>query len=428
MEASKKPTAETADFASSAQKGKLHSSISSQLWLVFSELNHERITNEANALKLISEQTSIPVPRLLDHGELPDGRRYLVTEFIDGPTLKEMGSQCCSRPAGQKHTEEKPCKTCLHQAYSNALDFIGTIVLPQLADLRSHHRGINGFVMPPSWLTPDAQPPWKGKKSFKTLPSKNAEYVFQHGDIAPQNIIINRQTLQVEALIDWEHAGYFPPGMERWPGTLDIGAYRKRADGQADAISKFLLDEYLECYEEWTDKNELQKLVDAGELPDPGRQMEKKERDKPVLKNVVVDVIGLDALARLSCFAVCAPYLVCQRLAEATCAVLGRISDPDRTRKLADLVHDSAKVISLLLWASIENNEAPIVHGCAKAEPFHQSVIASFHSRFSSRAQKEVKAIPDRRCSLDENQRHCSLLSTTKAVSQTQASKLCVRT
>lgn len=38
-------------------------------------------------------------------------------------------------------------------------------------------------------------------------------------------------------------------------------------------------------------------------------------------------------------------------------------SDPDRARKLADLVHDSAKVISLLLWASIESNEAPIVHG-----------------------------------------------------------------
>ncbi|XWX00404.1 hypothetical protein V2A60_008424 [Cordyceps javanica] len=131
--------------------------------------------------------------------------------------------------------------------------------------------------MPPSWLAPDVQPPWKGKKSFKTLPLKNAEYVFQHGDIAPQNIIINRKTLQVEALIDWEYAGYFPPGMERWPGTLDMDAYRKRALGQAGAISEFLFDEYLECYEKWTDKNELQNLVDAGELPDPGQQLEKKQ-------------------------------------------------------------------------------------------------------------------------------------------------------
>lgn len=237
--------------------------------------NHERITNEAKALKLVSDKTTIPVPRLLEHGELPDGRRYLVTEFIDGLTLKEMNSQSCLIQAGQKHTEGTPCKTCSDQAYSNALDFITGIVLPQLAKLKSRQRGIDGFVMPPSWLAPDAQPPWKGKKSWKTIPLKEPEYVFQHGDIAPQNIILDRQTLQVKALIDWEHAGYFPLGMERWPGTLDMRAYRKRADNLAEAITRFLLEDYLECYEKWTDKEELRTLVSAGELPDPGLLMGK---------------------------------------------------------------------------------------------------------------------------------------------------------
>lgn len=241
--------------------------------------NHERITNEAKALKLVSDKTTIPVPRLIEHGELRDGRRFLITDFIDGPTLKEMDSQSCLRQTGQKHTEDTPCKTCSDQAYSNALDFVKGTVLPQLAELKSRHRGIDGFVMPPSWLAPDAQPPWKGKKFFKTLPLKEAEYVFQHGDIAPQNIILDRQTLQVKALIDWEHAGYFPPGMERWPGTLDMRAYRKRADNLPDAIAKFLSEEYLECYEEWNDKSELQILVDAGELPDPDRLVEETRRE-----------------------------------------------------------------------------------------------------------------------------------------------------
>ncbi|KAI0103251.1 kinase-like domain-containing protein [Nemania sp. FL0031] len=227
----------------------------------FRSLNHERITNEAKALVLVHNKTTIPVPRLLEHGQLPDGRRYLVTEFIDGLTLKGMHSQGCLKGAGQKHTEDTPCKKCLDQAHSNALDFIANIVLPQLAKLKSQQRGIDGFVMPPSWLAPDAQPPWKGKRSWQTIPLEKRT----------QNIILDRQDLQVKALIDWEHAGYFPPGMERWPGTLDMLAYRKRADNLPEAITKFLLDDYLECYAGWGDKDELQTLINAGELPDPSR-------------------------------------------------------------------------------------------------------------------------------------------------------------
>ncbi|GAW26202.1 putative protein kinase-like domain [Rosellinia necatrix] len=244
----------------------------------FRSLNHERITNEAKALVLVHNKTTIPVPRLLEHGQLPDGRRYLVTEFIDGLTLKEIRSQGCLREVGQKHTEDTPCKTCSDQAHSNALDFITNIVLPQFAKLKSQQRGIDGFVMPPSWLAPDAQPPWKGKKSWKTIPLETPEYVFQHGDIAAQNIILDRQNLQVKALIDWEHAGYFPPGMERWPGTLDMLAYRKRADNLPEVITKFLLEDYLECYAGWGDKGELQTLINAGELPDPSRLIQEESK------------------------------------------------------------------------------------------------------------------------------------------------------
>ncbi|KAI0964894.1 kinase-like domain-containing protein [Xylaria arbuscula] len=157
----------------------------------FRSLNHERITNEATALVLVCNKTTIPVPRLFKHGQLPNGRRYLVTD--------------CLKRAGQKHTEDTPCKICLNQAHSNALDFIANIV-------------VDGF-----------------------------------------------------ALIDWEHAGYFPPGMERWPGTLDMQAYRKQANNLPEAITKFLLEDYLECYAGWGNKEELRTLINAGELPDSSR-------------------------------------------------------------------------------------------------------------------------------------------------------------
>lgn len=166
--------------------------------------NHERIANEARALKLVSRNTTIPVPKLLDHGVLPDGRQYLITEYIHGILLSQLSSQGCLSPEGSNHTESTdstPCGICRTQAYRNALKLINGVVLPQLAELKSNERGIEGFVMPPSWLSL-GQPPWKGKQQWETLPLENNDYVFQHGDIAANNIIMDRQTLQVRALID----------------------------------------------------------------------------------------------------------------------------------------------------------------------------------------------------------------------------------
>lgn len=76
-------------------------------------------------------------------------------------------------------------------------------------------------------------------------------------------------TLQVKALIDWEYAGFFPPGMERWPGSLDQAIYRSRGDDVASAIAEYLPDDYLECYDQWDDKAKLDELIKHGQLPDP---------------------------------------------------------------------------------------------------------------------------------------------------------------
>jgi hypothetical protein len=171
--------------------------------------NHERITNEAKALALVSTRTT----RLLAHGTHPDGRRYLTTEYIPDPTLAEFPHRSCSKPAGQLHTTATPCSDCSHQAYSNADAFVSRTVIPQLAALTSRVRGIDGFVMPPAWLSPDVQPPWRGvKKSWATLPLERPAYVFQHGDLADHNIIMDPQTLEVRALVDWEYAGFFSAG------------------------------------------------------------------------------------------------------------------------------------------------------------------------------------------------------------------------
>ncbi|KAI0542926.1 kinase-like domain-containing protein [Xylaria digitata] len=220
--------------------------------------NHERIANEVNALRLVSQQTTIPVPRIINHGRNPDGTQYLVTERISGIRLDQMCDVGCSLPEREKHTADRSCETCVDKAYSNALEFIEGTVLPQLTEMKSQERGILGFVMPPCWLSIDVDPPWKGKGPWKTLRLEEPK----------------SRTLQVKALIDWEYAGYFPPGMERWPGTLDKDVYIRSGNDVADAIAKFLPEEYLECYYQWEDKARLVSLVESKKLPAP----EKLER------------------------------------------------------------------------------------------------------------------------------------------------------
>lgn len=170
---------------------------------------------------------------------------------------------------GKKHTDKTPCQTCSDTAYSNADDFISRTVMPQLKNLTSHCRGMDGFVMPPRWLSPDLQPPWTGKRSWSTLPLQRPEYVLQHGDLAAHNIIIDPITLQVKALIDWEYAGFYPAGMENWTGTLSRDVFSARDDDRAQLIQRFLAVEYADCYDQWGDKAQLRELVKVGKLPHP---------------------------------------------------------------------------------------------------------------------------------------------------------------
>ena len=59
--------------------------------------------------------------------------------------------------------------------------------------------------------------------------------------------------------------------MESRLGTLDFDVYRNCSSHPAHAIADFLAAEHLECYDNWSDKAELDTLVELGELPHPGR-------------------------------------------------------------------------------------------------------------------------------------------------------------
>lgn len=162
----------------------------------------QRIRNEATALRFIKEETTIPVPAVIDVGNGPNGF-FVTTEFIDGIPLANIGDKC-QMPSLSDH-QPTNCPACKKIATANAKTFVEEVVLPQLSKLTSNTTGFNGFVNPPPWVTEiDRREIWQTKTS--TIPV----FVFCHGDLGPFNILCDPNSLEVLCLFDFENAGYFP--------------------------------------------------------------------------------------------------------------------------------------------------------------------------------------------------------------------------
>lgn len=170
----------------------------------------ERLLNEAHALNLVRQYTSIPVPEVLDYGVDNMGRTFVTMKRIHGLTLDSIGKECRMPSSGRKaHVLHGECKTCADIAHANADSFITNYVLPQLRQLTSNVTGLDGFVLPPPRITETVP-----RAAWQPITSDTEEFVFIHGDLARHNIMVSPKTLEVTYIFDWEHAGYFPPELE----------------------------------------------------------------------------------------------------------------------------------------------------------------------------------------------------------------------
>lgn len=148
-----------------------------------------RLENEAACLEYLAD-TTIPVPGLRGVFQ-DDGAVYLMTEYIDGTPMSELG------PA-----DKEVVKRELEQ-------YIAT-----LQSLRSKTPGILGteFICPHYRLFRGWKPlsVWKWKR--KADMEDDEEYVFCHNDLGQHNVFVDAKSLKVKAIIDWEFSGFFP----RW--------------------------------------------------------------------------------------------------------------------------------------------------------------------------------------------------------------------
>ncbi len=171
-----------------------------------------RFTVEAASMTLLSERTSIPVPKLIAAGGDENGLCYLETEYIYGSVRGDMAALECRMP--QLHPvcqPGSPCTACEGIVRANADRFVREVVLPQLARLRSDTTGLEGIVIPPRWVAEHDT-----RESWPVLSSRRADFVFCHHDLVLHNLLFSTKTLEVLALVDLEECGYFPAEVQQW--------------------------------------------------------------------------------------------------------------------------------------------------------------------------------------------------------------------
>jgi hypothetical protein len=169
-------------------------------------MNNERLLNEAATLKYIKENTNIPVPQLYACFE-DDDAVVLVTEFVKGVGMHELDD-------AQREIVKKELQGHIETLQNLKSSRIG---------------GPGGIVIPPYRAL---------LKTFRSewnlTPFEKDELVFCHNDLSQQNVKVDPETLKITAIIDWEHAGFWPSWCE-WRFFERLGPFVAKGDEVDDS-------------------------------------------------------------------------------------------------------------------------------------------------------------------------------------------------
>ncbi|KAI6356166.1 hypothetical protein MCOR25_007934 [Pyricularia grisea] len=69
--------------------------------------------------------------------------------------------------------------------------------------------GLSGIVIPPYRVITDTfRPRWNMQRR------DSMDLVFCYNDLSIHNILVDKDTFKINAILDWEYAGFFPPQFE----------------------------------------------------------------------------------------------------------------------------------------------------------------------------------------------------------------------
>jgi serine/threonine protein kinase len=157
-------------------------------------LRKETLMNEAESLRYIRRHTDIPVPTVYCDFE-DDEAYYLITEYVEGVGMSDL-------------TEDQ--RAIVRQELESHLATLKTLQSKRMG-------GPSGIIVPPHRVLRRTE-----VDSWSLRASDHKEFVFCHNDLSQQNIIVDPATLKINAIVDWEYAGFYPACFE-WPFYTRLG-------------------------------------------------------------------------------------------------------------------------------------------------------------------------------------------------------------
>jgi hypothetical protein len=143
----------------------------------------ERMKNEVATIRYIQSHTTIPTPNIRcafeDHG-----RYYIITDIVPGVDISQLPDD--KKAPVIKELEEYRAQ--MHAIKSKVMGgLLGDVILPYrlCAKAPEHH------------------------ETFRE--AETPEFVLCHNDLSQHNVLVDETSFKINAIIDWEYAGFFPP-------------------------------------------------------------------------------------------------------------------------------------------------------------------------------------------------------------------------
>lgn len=210
---------------------------------------------EARTLKFISENTAIPVPRVLDLYKF-NGRTCLLMEYIDGRTLSSVWNKlsheeklsCMGQLSG--YLSQLRALECPEPGKVQAVDGRGCwdcrIEKGEWGPFESHAAFTHFIYYDSLCELPDEYP--LAQQPLEKIKDRTWRTVFTHGDLAPHNILWKDG--KIVAIIDWEMSGWFP---EYWEYTRSYFGCHERLMSWWDA--------FQDVTQAYPDELEVEKVI-----------------------------------------------------------------------------------------------------------------------------------------------------------------------
>lgn len=212
---------------------------------------------EADTLRFVSKSTSIPVPHVYGVYTEDDGVTFIVMQFIRGHKLLLIWNYLSN---AQKQDIAEQLKPFLKELRRFVEKYIGALGKQPCRDILFEEcqdrgpflteREMNEVVVRSNkcgWL-----PSESFVKSTLRCLTDNHAFVFAHGDLSPENIIVDRERVVVNAIVGWGSAGFYP---EYW----DFVNALSLQDWESNWVlyAQQILDPYYEEYALWYRIREL---------------------------------------------------------------------------------------------------------------------------------------------------------------------------